>query len=57
MKWLLILYFGMQPDSTPQFIIKPFNTNDTCMYYAGQIDVNERLNDNYGVWWECVQRP
>lgn len=47
----------MQPDSTPQFIIKQFNTNDTCIHYAGQIDVNERLNDNYGVWWECIQRP
>lgn len=57
MKWLLILYLGMQPDGTPQFIIKQFNTNDTCMHYAGQIDVNERLNDNYGVWWECIQRP
>lgn len=54
--WLLILYIGVKPNGAPQFVVKPFETRQECMQKGGQIDVLERLNDNYGVWWECMER-
>lgn len=54
--FLLILYLGTTPQGTPQFIVKPLETEMQCRELGGQIDVRERLNDNYGVWWECIER-
>lgn len=54
--WLLILFIGTNPNGTPQFIVKPFDSERECMQKGGQIDVLERLNDNYGVWWTCHER-
>lgn len=56
MSWLLILYIGMTPNGTPRIIVKPFDNRQKCMEHAGLVDVNERLNDNYGVWFECIER-
>ena len=37
--WLLSLYLGTTPNGTPQFIVKPFESESKCMLKGGQIDV------------------
>lgn len=54
--WLLILYLRTTPNGTPQFIVKPFESEIACIRYAGEKEALERLNDNYGVWWTCHER-
>lgn len=54
--WLLILFIRTTPNGTPQFIVKQFESERECMQKGGQIDVLERLNDNYGVCWTCHER-
>ena len=54
--WLLILYIGTNQNGTPQFIVKPFESEMQCIRYAGEKEALERLNDNYGCWSSCIER-
>lgn len=54
--WLLILYLRTNPNGTPQFIMKPFESEIACIRYAGEKEALERLNDNYGCFSICIER-
>lgn len=54
--FLLILYLGTTPQGTPTFIIKPFDTEQSCRYNGALLEVEERLKGNWDTHFNCIQQ-
>ena len=55
MDWLLIVFLN-NIEGPPKYFVKPYPTEIQCRYEGAQIDVAERLKNNYGVWFTCIER-